>query len=179
MQNPVEKGMNVKDAIRTRRSIRKFLNKPIPQEKLEKVLNAGRLAPSANNRQPWKFIVVLDKMKRRELAQAAKNQEFVGEAPAVIVAVALNPDYIMSCEVPGYAVDLSIALDHMMLAAVEENLGTCWIGAFSQQAVKSLLNIPEKYKVAALLPIGFPAESPKPKSRKSLEQVLCYDHFST
>jgi nitroreductase len=117
-------------------------------------------------------------MKRRELAQAAKNQEFVGEAPAVIIAVALNPDYIMSCEVPGYAVDLTIALDHMMLAAVEEDLGTCWIGAFSQQAVKSLLNIPEKYKVVALLPIGFPAESPKPKSRKSLEQVFCYDHFS-
>ena len=170
--------MDVKDAIRTRRSIRKFLNKPIPKEKMEKVLNAGRLAPSANNRQPWRFVVVLDEEKRRKLAQAAKNQEFVSEAPAVIVGVALNPDYIMSCEVPGYAVDLSIALDHMMLAAVEEDLGTCWIGAFSQQAVKSLLNIPERYKVAALLPIGFPAEKPEPKSRKPLEHVVSYDNFS-
>ncbi len=170
--------MNVKDAIRTRRSVRRFLDRPIPKKKLERVLEAGRLAPSANNRQPWIFIVVCDKDKRKKLAEAARDQQFVGEAPAIIVGVALNPEYIMSCGVPGYAVDLSIALGHMILAAVEEELGTCWIGAFSQQNVKNLLDIPDKYKVVALIPIGFPAESPEPKPRKSSEQVVQYDHFS-
>ena len=170
--------MHVIDAIRKRRSIRSFLDKPIPKEKLEKILDAGRLAPSANNKQPWKFVVVLDQEIRKKLADASKYQEFVGEAPAVITAIALNPDYVMSCGVPGYACDISIALDHMMLAAVEEGLGTCWIGAFYQETVKRLLDIPEKYKVAALLPIGFPAESPEPACRKSLEQVICYEHFT-
>jgi len=170
--------MHVIDAIRERRSIRSFLDKPIPKEKLVRILDAGRLAPSANNKQPWKFVVVIDQKMRKKLADASKYQEFVGEAPAVIIAVALNPDYVMSCGVPGYACDISIALDHMMLAAVEEDLGTCWIGAFYQQTVMNLLNIPKEYKVVALLPIGFPAESSEPTWRKSLEQVICYEHFT-
>jgi nitroreductase len=169
--------MDVREAIKLRRSIRKFQNKNIPRETLEKILNAGRLAPSANNRQPWKFITVIDETKRRKLAEAAKGQKFVGEASAIIVGVALNPDYIMSCGVPGYAVDISIALDHMMLAAVEEGLGTCWIGAFHQQKVKNLLYIPDKYKVVALLPIGFADETPNPKSRKPLDRILNYERY--
>jgi nitroreductase len=169
--------MDVIDAIKTRRSIRRFLKDTIPQNKLSRVLDAGRLAPSASNRQPWKFIVVQDADIREKLAVAARNQRFISEAPVIIVAVALNPDYIMSCGVPSYAVDVATALDHMMLTAVEEGLGTCWIGAFQQQIVKTLLKIPEEFKVVALLPIGYPGETPVPKTRKTFEEVVCYGQF--
>jgi len=169
--------MEVFEAIKKRYSVRSYKSDPIPEEKLKKVLEAARLAPSAHNAQEWKFIVVKDEQKRKKLAEAAMNQTFVGEAPVVIAAVSLNPEHIMSCEVPAYAVDLAIAVDHMTLQAVEEGLGTCWIGAFNQQRVKEILNIPQRYKVVALLPLGYPADSPTPKERKSLEEIVCYENF--
>ncbi len=96
----------------------------------------------------------------------------------VIVAVSLNPNRIMTCEVPAYAVDLAIAVDHMTLAAVEEGLGTCWIGAFSQEKVRRLPEIPEQYKVSTVLPLGFPADKPKVKTRKRIDELVCSDTFS-
>jgi nitroreductase len=136
------------------------------------------LAPSANNRQDYKFVVVRDPKKREELVDVANSQEFVGEAPVVIVAVSLNPNRIMTCEVPAYAVDLAIAVDHMTLAAAEEGLGTCWIGAFSQEKVRRLLKIPEQYKVLTVLPLGFPADKPKIKTRKRIDELVCSDTFN-
>jgi len=169
--------MNVSEAIKNRYSVRKYKPDPIPEEKLNKILEAARLAPSAHNAQDWKFIVVRDKTKRKQLAIAANSQDFVGEAPVVIVAVATNPDRIMSCGVPTYAVDLAIAIDHMTLQAVEEGLGTCWIGAFSQEKVKEILQIPQQYKVVVLLPLGFPADTPGPKIRKDISEIVSYDRF--
>ena len=84
----------------------------------------------------------------------------------------------MSSGVPAFAVDLAIAVDHMTLKATEEGLGTCWIGAFSQEKVKKVLEIPERYKVVVLLPLGFPADTPEPKSRKNIEEIVCYENFS-
>jgi len=139
-------------------------------------LEAARLAPSAHNAQDWKFIVVKNDKARKRLAQAA-GQDFVGEAPVVIVAVSLNPQDLMSSGVPAYAVDLAIAVDHMTLVATEQGLGTCWIGAFSQEKVKETLDIPPQYKVVILLSLGFPADTPKPKSRKSLEEVVSFEEF--
>jgi len=169
--------MEVQEAIKNRRSVRAYKSEPIPEEKLNKVLEAARLAPSAHNAQEWKFVVVKDAKKREEMVGAAANQSFVGEAPVIIVAVALNPERIMSCGVPAYAVDLAIAIDHMTLQAVEEGLGTCWIGAFSQEKVKQVLGIPTKLKVVALLPLGFPADTPGPKTRKNIEEIVCYEDF--
>jgi nitroreductase len=169
--------MNVHQAIKTRRSVRNYKPDSVPEEKLKKVLEAGRLAPSAHNEQEWKFMVVKNAEKRKKLAKAALNQEFVGEAPVVIAAVALEPEEVMSSGVPNYAVDLAIAIDHMTLAAVEEGLGTCWVGAFSQEEVKKVLGIPERCKVVVLLPLGFPADKPKPKSRKKLEEIICYENY--
>jgi len=169
--------MEVKEAIQTRRSVRAYQDKEIPEEKIKKVLEAAQSAPSANNRQPWKFIVVKDPQSREKLARAAANQSFVGEAPVIIVAVALQPEYVMRCGVPSYPVDLAIAVDHMTLSAVDEGLGTCWIGAFYQDEVRKILNIPEKYKVVALLPLGFPADKPGSKFRKPLEEMVCYESF--
>lgn len=169
--------MDVFEAIKTRRSVRSYKSDPVPEEKLNKVLEAARLAPSAHNDQPWKFVVVQDPERRKELSAAAHDQDSVREAPVVIAAVALDPEHMMSCEVPAYAVNLAIAVDHMTLAATEEGLGTCWIGAFSQKDVKRILKVPEKYKVVALLPLGFPADKPTSKTRKDLEEIICQESF--
>jgi len=169
--------MELEEAIKKRRSVRAYKAETVPEDKLKKALEAGRLAPSASNLQDWKFVVVKDAEKRKQLATAANEQSFVGEAPIIIVAISLNPERIMSCGVPSYAMDLAIAVDHMTLAATDQGLGTCWIGAFSQKEVKRILNIPEQYKVVTLLPLGFPADEPERKTRKSLEEVICYDTF--
>ncbi|MBU2495845.1 MAG: nitroreductase family protein [Candidatus Omnitrophica bacterium] len=169
--------MNVYETIRARRSVRAYRDKPVPPEVLTRILEAARMAPSGNNRQPWKFVVVTDIETRKKLADAANGQGFVAGAPVVIAAVGLDPGRVMSCGIPGDPVDVAIAIDHITLAAVEEGLGTCWIGAFSQENVCRLLQIPAAFKVVELLTLGYPADSPRPKSRKSLKEIVCYDKF--
>ena len=171
--------MKVMEAIAERRSIRSFSGRPIEEEKLLRVLEAGRMAPSARNMQDWKFVVVKDPGLRQRLAEAARNQEFVGQAPVVIVACGTS-DYVMTCGQLTYPIDVAIAVDHITLAAVEEGLGTCWIGAFYEDKVKEILGIPETVRVVALLPLGYPAEPAKtakamPKPRKLLEEIVVYD----
>lgn len=167
--------MDVKDAVRERHSVRSYLKKRVGKEKLRIILEAARLAPSSGNRQDWKFIVVRDKKTRQRLADATAGQEFIEEAPVVIIAVSTNPSHIMRCEVPSYAVDIAIAVDHMILQAVELGLGSCWIGAFYQDKVKEILDIPEDCKVVTLLPLGYPAGQGKPKTRKKIEEVVSYE----
>ncbi len=169
--------MELKEVIKKRQSIRSYLDKPVPEEKLRSVLEAARLAPSASNRQPWKFIVVREKGRRQQLGEAANSQTFVGEAPVVIAAVATRPEHVMSCGVPSYPVDLAIAVDHITLAAVDEGLGTCWIGAFSQEKVREILKIPDRYRVVTLFPLGFPKEERKTKIREPLQEIVCYETF--
>ncbi len=169
--------MDVMEAIRTRRSVRAYENRPVEEEKLQAVLEAARLAPSANNKQAWRFVVVKDPAIRMRLVDAAKGQKFVGEAPVVIAACATDPDYVMTCGNPSSLIDLAIAVDHMTLKAAEEGLGTCWIGAFYQDQVKEILGIPENVNVVALLPLGYPADKPKPKSRKMIGEIVCFDSW--
>lgn len=170
--------MDIAQIIKERRSVRRYQNKAIEQEKLQKVLEAARWAPSAHNAQAWKFVVVQDPQKRQALGKAAHDQSFVGEAPIVIAAVSLNPEEVMTCGVPTYAVDLAIAVDHMTLQAAALGLGSCWIGAFDQEAVKEILKIPAEYKVVVLLPLGYPADAPGIKSRKNLDDIIKYDIFT-
>lgn len=169
--------MEVMEAITKRQSIRDYEDRPVPEEKLRKVLEAARLAPSASNRQEWKFIVVRESKRRQELARAAGGQSHVAQAPVVIAAVATMPEYVMRCGVPAYAVDLAIAVDHMTLAAVDEGLGTCWIGAFSQEQARDILEVPENYRIVTLLPLGFPRQTGRPKTRKSIDEIVCYETF--
>jgi nitroreductase len=169
--------MDVYSAIRERRSVRAYRPDPVPEEVLGRILEAARLAPSAKNLQPWKLVVVRDPERRRRLAEAAMGQDFVAEAPVVIAAVALDPERVMRCGVPSYAVDVAIAVDHLTLAAVQEGLGTCWIGSFSQDEVRRILGIPERYRVVALLPLGYPADEPLPKYRKELSELVCHETF--
>jgi len=169
--------MDVAEAIKKRRSVRSYKPDLIPEESLKKILEAARLAPSGHNAQEWKFIVVKDTQKKKKLAEAALNQDFIAEAPVVIAAVSLNPEAQSTSDVPAYAVDLAIAVDHMTLQAVEENLGSCWIGAFDQEKVKNILEIPKNYKVVILLPLGFPTNKPGSKIRKTIEEIVSFEKF--
>lgn len=169
--------MELKEAIKKRESIRDYEDKPVPEEKLLKVLEAARLAPSAINRQPWKFIVVREGKRRQELARATGGEAHVAKAPVIIAAVATMPEHVMRCGVPAYAVDLAIAVDHMTLAAVDEGLGTCWIGNFSQEETRDILKVPGNYRIVTLLPLGFPKQTGRPKVRKSLDEIVCYETF--
>ena len=165
--------MNVFEAIKKRKSVRNFLDKPIEEEKLRAILEAARIAPSAKNRQEWRFIIVKDHEVRKKLAEATKGQKFVGEAPVVIVAYALDDGYVMTCGQLSYPIDVAIALDHISLAAVEVGLGTCWIGAFYEDKVKEILGIPDNYRVVHLMPIGYPViESIKEKNRLPMNEIV-------
>jgi len=169
--------MDLYEAIKLRYSVRSYLNKPVEQEKLDRVLDAARLAPSGSNRQPWKFVVVHDAEARKKLISACSNQEFVGQAPVVIAGVGLMPDRIMSCGVPGDPVDVAIALEHVALAATAEGLGTCWIGAFHQDQIRALLGIPTNAKVIEMMTLGYPADRPQPKTRKPIRELVCHDQW--
>jgi nitroreductase len=169
--------MDLYVAIKSRYSVRSYLNKPVEQEKLDRVLEAARLAPSGSNRQPWKLVVVRDAETRKKLVHACSNQEFVGQAPVVIAGVGLMPDRVMSCGVPGDPVDVAIALEHVALAATAEGLGTCWIGSFHQDQVRRLLGIPAKAKVIEVMTLGYPEDHPLPKTRKPMKELVCYDQW--
>ena len=170
--------MDVMEAIRERCSVRSYQNRAVEKEKLEKVLEAARLAPSASNRQEWRFVVVQDKDIRKRLAQAAKNQTFVGEAPVIIAACAKSDDHIMTCGQLCYPIDVAIAIEHMALKATEEGLGTCWIGAFYEEKVKEILGIPQDIRVVELLILGYPANpSSDHKDRLSIEEIVMYDKW--
>lgn len=169
--------MELFEVIRNRRSIREYQDKPIEDDKLEKILNAARLAPSARNRQEWCFVVVRDPEKRQRLSEAAKNQRFVAEAPISIACCGGGTDYKMTCGHPAFLLDLAIAIDHMALAATALGLGSCWVGAFYQDQVKKILGIPETISVVELLTLGYPDESPLPRSRKPLKEIIRYEKW--
>ena len=169
--------MELMEAIRTRRSVRSYLDREVEEEKLGRVLEAARLAPSASNRQNWMFVVVKDPATRRKLSEAARGQSFVAEAPVVIAACGTETNYIMTCGQAAYTVDVTIAVDHMTLAAAAEGLGTCWIGAFYEDQVKEILGIPRDVRVVALLPLGYPAKVPQPTPRKSLGEITAQERW--
>ena len=170
--------MDVLTAIMGRRSIRKYSARAVEEDTLTKVLQAARHAPSANNRQDWKFIAVRDKNKINRLMEAAGGQTFVGEAPVVLVSCGTAPNSVMRCGQPRYTVDLSIATAYMILEAYEQGLGTCWLGHFDEEMVKEILEIPDEVRVVAMTPLGYPAIEPSPRARKDLDDIVCYDKYS-
>jgi nitroreductase len=171
--------MDVMEAIKKRSSIRAYKDKPVPEEILLNVLEAARLAPSGCNSQAWKFIVVRDDKLKQALGRATGGQPHVHTAPIIIAAVATEPESIMPCGILAYPVDLAIAIDHMTLLAVDLGLGTCWIGAFSQDEVKNILGVPERLKIVSLITLGYPNETGRPKMRKTLEEIICYDKYES
>jgi len=167
------------EIIRKRRSVRSYKEEAVPDEIIKEIIEAARLAPSAKNLQEWKFIIVKDEEKRKALCKAAKNQQFVKEAPIIIAGVATYTNYVMTNGVPACYVDLAIAMEHIALAAAEKGIGTCWIGAFYQDEAKRILEVPDDCVIVALMTLGYPKEELKPmeKRRKDLEEILCWEKF--
>ena len=177
------------EAIQHRRSVRKFQAQPIEDDKLNGILEAARLAPSGNNRQPWFFIVIKDERVKQEVAQATNNQSWIASAPVVIVAVAdmcaRSQDYagmFVDEETSGFDLkrvirDTSIAISHILLEVDNQGLGACWCGAFTQEGIRPVLGIPEEKFVLAVIPVGYPAEEPKAKPRKTLEEIVKYERW--
>jgi nitroreductase len=168
--------MNVIEAIRTRRSVRQYKPHPIPDKDLKLILEAAQLAPSAGNKQPWKFIVVRDPEMKAQLAESALKQRWIGDAGVVVVAIAMDKKdptvYKRWVER-----DVMTAVEHMVLAAWELGYGTCWIGAVKQKYTKELLAIPDEMTVINLLPIGVPDQRPKPKGRKPFEELFFAERY--
>ena len=165
--------MEVLDAIKNRRSVRKYLPKPIPEDALGRVIEAGRIAPSANNRQPWHFVIVKDHDIRKALS-GGKWAKFLQECPVVIVGCGdtkTSPEW--------YAVDVTIALQNMVIQATAEGLGTCWIGSFFEDKVKEAVGMPDDYAPVAMLAVGYPEENPKGgRKTKKVEEVTSQDRFA-
>ena len=163
--------MDVFEAIKNRKSIRKYKDTPVPEDKLRKVIEAGRLAPSARNSQPWNFVIVKDPDLREKLFEASERQASVGTAPADII-IWTDDNSPMMCGQPHGTVDCSIAMSFMLLEAEEVGLGMCWLGHFDERAVKAMLDLPENAEVIAVTPVGYPDETPDAKPRKSIDEVL-------
>lgn len=161
-----------------RRSVRRYLPDPVEEEKLERIMEAGRLAPTARNAQQWKIIIIDDPAIKREVVETASpHQTFLTHAPVLLAACGLNTDYVMKCGHPAYIIDLAIILDHISLQAVREGLGTCWIGSFYQEGVKKILGIPEQIEVVELMSLGYAAVEPHPTARKPLNEFYSRNHF--
>ena len=171
--------MNIYELIKKRKSVRNYKPKAVEKEKLERILNSALLAPSAKNKQEWRFVVVSDKEKREKLSIAAKNQNSLSEAPIVIACCAETDNYEMTCGQKSYPIDLSIIIDHITLLAVEEGLGTCWIGAFHENEAKKILDIPDNVRIVELLTLGYPSDdSIKEKNRLSFDEVIKYEKWN-
>jgi len=154
--------MEFTDVIMSRRSIRKYLPDPVPEDKLRRLQEALRAAPTGSNRQPFKFIFVVSEELRKQVAEASPTQECLKQAPVLMVA---------ACQ-KGRSFDTAIAVDHMILAATNEGLGTCWIGWFDRAVVAKALGIGEEYEIPIMVPIGYAAEAPGPRPRKPLDELV-------
>lgn len=171
--------MDIYEAIKQRTSVRSYRSTPVEADKLNRILDAARLAPSGKNGQPWIFIIVKEEETREQLVPACMGQKFVAEAPVIIVAC--GREELAYKKMGGYwnslPVDIGIALEHLMLAAVSEGLGTCWIGAFSEEQVREILGVPDDVKIVALTPLGYPIGEKVFRPRKDLEEIVFHERW--
>jgi len=168
--------MRIFEAIEKRYSCRDYLEKPIEAEKLGRILEAARLAPSAKNLQDWRFVVVTEPEKRARLAEAACDQKFLARAGAIIIGCS-NSDETMRCGQAVAPIDVAIAMEHIALQAVEEGLATCWIGAFYTDKVRPIVGIPEDIQIVELMALGYPADSPRAANRVQMDKIVCYEQW--
>lgn len=169
--------MDLLPEIRERKSARSFLSRSIDKDQMERILEAGRLAPSAKNRQEWRFIVIQKKETRDRIREAAFGQELVSQAAAVIAVCTTNIDYRMPNGQLAYPMDLSFAASFMVLQAVREGLSTCCMTTFDEQEVREILTVPFSMRVVMLVLMGYAEDSGEPSPRKSLKQVTGRDHW--
>lgn len=167
--------MDLYSAIDTRRSIRSYREEPVPEEVLHRILEAARLAPSAANHQPWHFFVVRDAGIRQRLFPE-ERRAWAANAPVVLVACS-SPDiaWVRSWDGKNHAdIDIAIAMEHIVLAATAEGLGTCWICAFDPEVFRNALGLPKEIVPIAATPLGYPADEPGPRKRKAMEEIVTW-----
>jgi len=173
--------MDILEVIKGRRSIRAFKNQDIPAEIVEELIDAARWAPSAGNIQPWEFIIVRKPRIKRRLVEAALGQMFIEEAPVVIVVCADEERSSQGYGVRGktlYCIqDTAAAMQNIHLTAYSLGLGTCWVGAFREEEARKILKIPRGMRPVAIIPVGYPAEAPTARMRKSTSQIIHYETF--
>ena len=162
--------MDVFDAVKARRTVRKYLPKELSEKHLLRLLEAARLAPSGMNLQPWELVVVTLAEGKRALVPACNGQQFVGEC-SVVIAGLDDP------KAKWAKVDLALAMEQLVLQAVELGLGSCYIGAFSQEKVKAALGVPDDREVVMLLTVGYPAERPPAQEKKSVERLVHRERY--
>jgi nitroreductase len=165
--------MSLVDVVLSRRSIRRYEKKDVPNEVLDRILEAGRQAPSAANRQPRHFIILTDQEMKQELSTGLFNR-FIKDSPITIVGCAHVGDILTG---KWSIIDTSIAMQNMVIAAWAMGVGSCWIGDFKEDKVKQLLKIPAKWKVVALITFGYPAEQPKQRKKKPYEKLFSFNKF--
>ena len=169
--------MELLPEIQKRISIRKFTDAPVQKQQVDRILEAGRLAPSAKNRQAWRFIVIRNPERRKEMETACFGQEYVGQAPVLIAVCTTNIDYKMPNGLSSYPVDLGIAGAFMMLQATHEGLGSCAVTTFDEAEVKALLSVPHLMRIVLLLAIGHADEQPDRARRFPLNRIVSYEHW--
>jgi nitroreductase len=169
--------MEFSELIKTRYSVRAYKPDPVEDEKLQKVLEAARLAPTAVNRQPFQLIVIHTKGREEELNRIYGRDWFV--QPPLVIAICGVPDLAWSRRdgMNYYTVDVTIAMDHLILAATDLGLGTCWIGAFDPDAAREVLGLPDTVEPIAFTPLGYPADEPREKKRKPLSELVRYENW--
>jgi nitroreductase len=163
--------MDALEALRTRRSIRKYKPDPVPKELVEQAVDCARLAPTANNVQPWEFVVVTDAARRKAIAGLTDWGKFIADAPVCVAVLCKDTKY--------YLEDGCAALENLMLAAHALGLGTCWIAGDKKDyadKVRGMLGAPAGYKLVGLVPLGYPAEQPKRQKRK-LGEMLHWEKY--
>ena len=168
--------MTVYEAIRKRYSCRAYQDKPIEQEKLDNLIEAARLAPSAKNTQDWRFVVVTNREIRHKLAQVTNKPESFEKAGIILVGCS-NSNDVMRCGQAIAQIDVSIALEHIALQATELGLGTCWIGSFNTDKVREILGIPGDIQIIELMAIGYPADNWKQPKREPAEKIVCFEKW--
>jgi nitroreductase len=178
--------MEFETVIKTRESIRKYSTKPVEEEKINYIIECARRAPSCINRQCWRFIIVNDKKIIEELSKTSLINLWLKNVPVIITACGDTGQSCVINDINYFIVDVSIALEHLVLAATDKGLGTCWIAGFDGKKVKEILEIPEHVQVVALTPLGYPAEEKgfvenvakvvtHSKKRKSIDEIIHYD----
>jgi nitroreductase len=167
--------MEFMDVIAKRISVRKYKPEMVSDADIEYVLECARLAPSWKNSQCWKFIVVKDEKVKEQLASA--GNAWIAHAPVIIVACADPSKPGTKGDQPYYMVDIGIAMEHLILAATDKGLGTCWIGAFDESAAKKALDVPDNIRVVASTPLGYPDETPGQRPRKELKDIMSVDKY--
>lgn len=168
--------MPVTELFARRFSCRTFTPEPVPPAVLDALLDAARWAPSAGNLQPWRFLVVHAEAVRRQLAAAAHDQAFVAEAPVTVVVCAVADESAPRYGARGRTLyclqDTAAAVENLLLAATAHDLGSCWVGAFDEQAVSRALGLDPAWRPVAMVPLGRPAERPVERRRRPVDEVV-------